>query len=225
MATTYYIVVDGKQQGPFTQEELRHCNLTTETYIWREGLSNWVKASTLPELSGLLAPVQAEDNGYVQDIKIESNRADDYQQPTYGQPQSPYGQPQPPYGQPQPPYGQPQPPYGQPQSPYGQPANRQYDNGPIAHTNWLPWAIVATVLGFCTSCIGSILGIIGIVQANKANDFYFRGDRVAGDSANNTARTCTIIGLVLAGIGLIGSVALLRTGALGTFVDAMNSLE
>ncbi len=208
MATTYYIVIDGKQQGPFTQEELRHCNLSTETYIWREGLTNWVKAGTLPELSGILAPLQGTDNVYVQDIKIESNRADDYRQPPYGQPQAPYGQQ-----------------YGQPQPPYGQPVNQPYENGPIEHTNWLPWAIVATVLGFCTSCIGAILGIIGIVQANKANDFYFRGNRVAGDSANNTARTCTIIGLVLAGIGLIGSMALLRSGAFGTFVDAMNNLK
>lgn len=211
MATTYYIVVDGKQQGPFTQDELRQCNLTTETYIWREGLTNWVKAGTLPELSSLLAPMHNTDNVYVQDIKIESNHADDYRQP--------------PYGQPQPPYGQPQPPYSQPQPPYGQPANRQYENGPIVHTNWLPWAIVATVLGFCTSCIGSILGIVGIVQANKANDFYFRGDRTSGDSANNTARTCTIIGLVLVGIGLIGSITLLRSGALGSLIDAMDTLN
>lgn len=160
MATTYYIVVEGKQQGPFTQEELRQCNLTTETYIWREGLTNWVKAGTLPELTGILTPVQTAENVYVQDIKIDSNRADDFNQPSYGQPL--------------PPYGQPQPSYGQPQPPYGQQANRQYENGPIAHTNWLPWAIVATVLGFCTSCIGAILGIVGIVQANKANDFYFR---------------------------------------------------
>lgn len=211
MATTYYIVVEGKQQGPFTQEELRQCNLTTDTYIWREGLTNWVKAGTLPELTGILTPVQTAENVYVQDIKIDSNRADDFNQPSYGQPL--------------PPYGQPQPSYGQPQPPYGQQANRQYENGPIAHTNWLPWAIVATVLGFCTSCIGAILGIVGIVQANKANDFYFRGDRTSGDNANNTARTCTIIGLVLVGIGLIGSITLLRSGALGSLIDAMDTLN
>lgn len=93
-------------------------------------------------------------------------------------------------------------------NPYG---NRYYDNRdryrndyrPNFHTNWLPWAIVATVVGFFTSCIGAIFGIIGIVQANKANSFYARSLDAEGDAANSSAKTMTIIGLIFAGIGIL----------------------
>ncbi len=68
---------------------------------------------------------------------------------------------------------------------------------PVPHTNWLPWAVVATVAAFLLSCIGMIFGIIGIVQANKANTAYQRGDFSIGDSANSTARLMTIIAFVL----------------------------
>lgn len=83
--------------------------------------------------------------------------------------------------------------YGQ----YGPQNNSGY------HFNWLPWAIVATIAGGLFSCIGLIFGILGIINANKANAAYAAGDVYSGDSANSTAQTMTIIGLVIAGIGLI----------------------
>lgn len=74
---------------------------------------------------------------------------------------------------------------------------------PPFRTNWLPWAIVATIVGFFASCIGAIFGIIGIVQANKANSLYAQGFDKEGDMANSNAKIMTIIGLVFAGIGII----------------------
>lgn len=44
------------------------------------------------------------------------------------------------------------------------------------------------------------------MQANKANDAYAMGNDMMGDQANSTARTMTIISLVFAGVGLVGSV-------------------
>jgi hypothetical protein len=82
------------------------------------------------------------------------------------------------------------------------------------HTNWLPWAIVATIAGFLCSCIGAVFGIIGIVNANKANTFYAQGDEASGNQANNTAKIMTIISLVVAGVGLIGSIYMLSMNAL-----------
>ncbi len=76
-------------------------------------------------------------------------------------------------------------------------------------TNWLPWAIVGTIVGFFTSCISAIFGIIGIVQANKANNFYAMGNYEAGDAANSTAKIMTIISLVLIGISIIGGIIFL----------------
>ena len=67
----------------------------------------------------------------------------------------------------------------------------------------MPWAIVGTIVGALFSCIGMIFGIIGIVKANNANKAYAVGDETGGDMNNSSAKTMTIIALVLAGIGLI----------------------
>ncbi len=49
----WHIVVDGEQVGPLSEADVRarlsRAEITPDTYIWREGLSDWVKVSTLPE--------------------------------------------------------------------------------------------------------------------------------------------------------------------------------
>lgn len=153
-------------------------NVAPSTLVWCQGMTAWEQAVNIPELS---------------DIFFNPGpQAPNHQQSQYGQ----YGQPQPgPYQQPNQ-YG---PAYGQYQQPgqYGQQNNSGY------HFNWLPWAIVATIAGGLFSCVGLIFGILGIINANKANAAYAAGDVYGGDSANSTAQTMTIIGLVIAGIGLI----------------------
>ncbi|MCM1377517.1 MAG: GYF domain-containing protein [Clostridium sp.] len=98
--------------------------------------------------------------------------------------------------------------YGQqPSQPYGQPGYGQQPGGVPAqqHTNWLPWAITATILGFLCGCLGMICGIVGWVYASKANEYYAAGQTVLGDDKNTSAKTWTIIALVLVGIGAICS--------------------
>ncbi len=93
------------------------------------------------------------------------------------------------------------------QQPYQQPY--QYPQQPVGtFTNWLPWAIVGTVLGIC-SCIGLVLGIIGITKANGANNAYKCGDYDLARSVNNSARTLTILSLVFDGIGILINIAVL----------------
>ena len=198
MATMYFIISEGQQAGPFPKEHLKARGVEKDTFVWREGLEGWVPASELPELQDIF-----------EETIIQAVPQQPYGQPQqpYGQPQQPYGQPQQPYGQPQQPYGQPQQPYGQPQQPYGQPqppyGQPQPYGNPVPHTNWMPWAIVGTIVGALFSCIGMIFGIIGIVKANNANKAYAVGDETGGDMNNSSAKTMTIIALVLAGIGLI----------------------
>ena len=170
MATLYYMIIEGRQAGPFPAEALKAQGLTPETYVWREGLQNWVTASQLPELDYLFRenPPAAGPSAYPPDGSYH-----DRQQGTV--PPDPYRD----------------------DSRYGE---------PVPHTNWLPWAVVATVVAFMLSCIGMIFGIIGIVQANKANTAYQHGDFTTGDSANSTARIMTIIAFVFAAIGLFGSI-------------------
>ena len=205
MATMYFIISEGQQAGPFPKEHLKARGVEKDTYVWSEGLEEWVPASELPELQDIFEEtiIQAvPQQPYGQPQQPYGQPQQPYGQPQqpYGQPQQPYGQPQQPYGQPQQPYGQPQQPYGQPQPPYGQP--QPYGN-PVPHTNWMPWAIVGTIVGALFSCIGMIFGIIGIVKANNANKAYAVGDETGGDMNNSSAKTMTIIALVLAGIGLI----------------------
>ncbi len=51
----YYIIQNGQQMGPYTVEQLKLYHVTPETDVWTEGMANWVKAKTVPELSPLFA--------------------------------------------------------------------------------------------------------------------------------------------------------------------------
>lgn len=174
----YYMVLDEKSTGPFTLDEvILHPGLTKETLIWKPGIPNWVAAETLPELQP----------AFVNSAPEESRRTPPEEPPGYS---SSYQQP----------------PYqGQHFRPNYYERRREYNDPyrPAFRTNWLPWAIVATVVGFFTSCIGAIFGIIGIVQANKANNLYAQGYDREADAANSNAKIMTIIGLIFAGIGII----------------------
>lgn len=77
---------------------------------------------------------------------------------------------------------------------------------PIPHFNWMSWAIVGTICGLLFSCIGVIFGILGINAASKANAAYDAGNKAEGDSNQSTAKTMTIIALVISGLGIIGSI-------------------
>lgn len=125
-------------------------------------------------------------------------------------------------GQPgyQQPFGQQQPynPYGQqpqPQNPYGQqPYAPNYYRGsyPPGWTNWLGWAIAGTVLGAFTCCLGLIFGIIGIVKANQANTQARVGDYEQAQITNNSAKTWTIVSLVLGVLGIIATIFIFFSG-------------
>lgn len=51
----YYILNGSEQQGPYTIDQLRG-RVTPQTYVWREGLADWVQAINLPELSAVFLP-------------------------------------------------------------------------------------------------------------------------------------------------------------------------
>lgn len=93
--------------------------------------------------------------------------------------------------------------YGAPNNP-GYPGMAPNFNGtPVAHTNWQPWAIVAVIGGVLFNCLALVLAIIGLLNAGKANRYYSEGWADRGASANSTARTMTIIALVLEVISLV----------------------
>lgn len=207
-AQQYYMVIDEQQAGPFTFEEIvMNPRLTPETLVWKPGYDNWIAAKNMPELAAAFMNANRAQSG--QNVPPEfHNRQDGFNNfQGYGNGQdnrfanNPQYNPNHSYNN-QNRYADHQHSQYNRYDPYHN-QNRGYQR---VHTNWLPWAIVATVLGFFTSCIGIIFGIIGIVQANKANNFYAQGFDQEGDSANSNARTMTIIGFVFAGIGIVASI-------------------
>lgn len=46
----YFIHNGETKEGPFTLEALKERRITSNTYVWREGLDSWVQATQLMEL-------------------------------------------------------------------------------------------------------------------------------------------------------------------------------
>lgn len=207
----YYIAVNGQQMGPYSINELAAQGLKADTLVWTQGMADWQRADMVAELLPLLT-TQQPMQGYQQPYQQPGQQP--YNNP-YGQPQQPYQQPyNDPYGQPQQPYQQPiNNPYGQPQQPYQQPGfPTQPDN--TEHTNWQPWAIVALIISiFCGGCLALIFAILGMSKASAANRAYDMGDAIHGDQLNSSAKTNTIIALVIDGIALIALFIGIATGA------------
>ena len=195
MDTQYFLVVDGASTGPFTlMELLLKPELSPDALVWKTGMSDWKPAKDFYELKSKFEkdptvppevkdfasnPQYRADHSY-NDYKHSYDRYDRNVDPRQN---SGYHQ----------------------ANDYRDNNDYRYNrpNRPLYHTNWLAWAIVATIAGFFTSCIGAVFGIIGIVQANKANSLYARGYDREGDVANSTAKIMTIIGFILAGIGIL----------------------
>lgn len=213
----YYIVVDEQSTGPFSLEEiLRHPAMSPESLVWKPGIENWEPAHKFPELSPAFAVKENTGEVPPQFNRQEPYRDDtrDYpgQNPQYDDRRGYHHRPDNGY------YRQPHNHYHDYSDPYRNQAPYRNPFNPGLRTNWLPWAIVATIVGFFTSCIGAIFGIIGIVQANKANNLYARGFDSEADSANSNARVMTIIGLILAGLGILILIFF------GNFVSAVSNL-
>ena len=57
----YNVSVNGQQSGPFgfhqLQEMVQNGQLTKESHVWKQGMSEWATAGTVQELSALFASV------------------------------------------------------------------------------------------------------------------------------------------------------------------------
>ena len=56
----WHLVVEGEQVGPLPEAEIRarlgRGEINGETYIWKEGLADWLKLSTVPEFADAASP-------------------------------------------------------------------------------------------------------------------------------------------------------------------------
>lgn len=57
----YYVVLDDKQQGPFSGTEIARLvmekKVMADTFVWKTAMSEWKKASDFPELLALISMV------------------------------------------------------------------------------------------------------------------------------------------------------------------------
>ena len=70
---SHYFYYEGNtQKGPVSQEELLK-NITLETEIWTQGMTDWKKAKDVPEIAALLAVGNSSEIPSTQETITESN--------------------------------------------------------------------------------------------------------------------------------------------------------
>ncbi len=197
-ATQYYAMIGNTRIGPMAADQLSAYGVRPDTPVWSKDMVDWQPASTRPDVMMHLtgtAPGQAPSNPYYNSDgtprhdRPASNGIKDTN-PNYAYNRNNYGPNQPGYG-------------------YG---NQQVNNFGPRHYNWMTWAIIGTIAGGLFSCIGLIFGAIAISKASSANRAYEMGDDAAGDSYNASAKTMTIISLILAGVGILLNIWIVSSG-------------
>ena len=64
----WYVYLDGAQQGPFAVSALGGVvGFSPDSFVWREGLADWVPAGTLPELAPLFKDQDTPDDEWYDD--------------------------------------------------------------------------------------------------------------------------------------------------------------
>lgn len=188
MEKEYYIVRDNTRVGPLSFEQLTQECIEPSTLVWTAGMADWARADSLPELETIL--VRNVVNG-------ESAFG------SYAQPEEPPRVKKPWEKNTSEPYGA--------NSQYYQHQNEHRQDGNLqVKTNWKTLAIVAMVAGFIFSCIGGIVGIFALLEANKAENAQMAGfDRQAQNNWSN-CKTLTIISFALCALGLVGNIVVMR---------------
>ena len=201
----YWINQNGVQAGPVTRDELERMNVSADAYVWRSGLEDWVKITSLPELEGVIgAPVvpqpavaQPVEEPVAEPVAEEEPVAEPVAENPVEQPSEPA--PEQPAAIPPIPE-QPAVVVGTPVAGYYQPQPRQYpqprqEERPECPPTNLVWAIIVTLL-CCT-----VMGIVAIIYAIKVRNRYNYGDYKGALRASETgAWWC--IGSIIASIVL-----------------------
>ena len=81
----FHLIVNGKQEGPFSIEELSQRGINPESEVWAPGMADWMQAGDVPELTAVLQ--RAEFEAAQQASRAAEN------QPVTGQPYEPAVEP------------------------------------------------------------------------------------------------------------------------------------
>ncbi len=114
----FHLIVNGKQEGPFSVEELAQRNITPESEVWAPGMADWMQAGDVPELTAVLQ--RAEFEASQQAARAAEN------QPTMGEPYEPAVDPV--------------------QAPPQVPPRRPVQEEPAKKGGCTPWLVAALIL-------------------------------------------------------------------------------
>ena len=188
----YWANINGVQHGPVEKQQLIGLGLTRDSYVWREGLEDWVMVQNFSELDDLfpvkpMADVPPTDDG-TSTTAAETPRCEPLTEETPAdepdEDKTPADDTVPP-AIPQIPQI-PQQPY---QQPYQQPVAPQQPLPPCPPTN-LVWGILTTVL--CCQ----VLGIVSIVYALQVKAKYDSGDLETAQRYSDRAAMWSIAAIV-----------------------------
>ena len=56
----FHLIRNGKQEGPFTVEELSQQGISPESEVWAPGMADWMQAGDVPELTAVLQRAEFE---------------------------------------------------------------------------------------------------------------------------------------------------------------------
>lgn len=181
----YWANINGVQHGPVEKEALLGLGLTRDSFVWREGLGDWVMVQNFSELDDLFPATPTE----VEEPEIDDTTPTDEQEPVVPPiPQQPPVVPQQPFV-PQTPIAQQQPP-AVPQVPVSQPQQQQCAANQVCPPTNMVWAILTTVL--CCQ----IFGIIAIVYAAQVGAKFRTGDLEGANRYSDRAAIWCIAGIV-----------------------------
>ena len=68
----FHLIRNGKQEGPFTVEELSQQGISPESEVWAPGMADWMQAGDVPELTAVLQ--RAEFEASQQAARIAENQ-------------------------------------------------------------------------------------------------------------------------------------------------------
>jgi len=231
----YYYIKDDKQTGPVSEKELVNAGVNRESMIWREGLSDWVKAAEVPEILALIeaaepqtgeaaqtalptyyAMIGSEQTGPMTSGELIATGKMTRETLVWTEGMAEWAKAGdvdvfarflPPGTSAGSTSHQPRQTGHAPQTTLGD---------PIPYSSpWMGWAIAAAVVNFLGlfgqvyPFIGMVFGILGIVYSNQAKNRYMIGLADAGRQADSTAKTMTIISLAIAGLSILGWILLI----------------
>ena len=101
------------------------------------------------------------------------------------------------------------------------PAVSSHDSVP----NYMAWAIVSTIIGFCLCCPALITGIVAIVFSSKVNGLLNQGDLDGARRASAQAKTWCWVTTALAIIGLLINLYVFSTGGMEQYMQMMEQVQ